>query len=91
LLIASLERDALMGEWEIYAGLRVWQKPVDMVWVPSQRYIPHVVVKPWDRYISQQSAVDWYRFWLQGYEDPDPAKAEQYARWRHLRELHATK
>jgi dipeptidyl aminopeptidase/acylaminoacyl peptidase len=30
---------------------------------------------------------DWFRFWLQDYEDPDPAKAEQYQRWRHLREL----
>jgi len=27
------------------------------------------------------------RFWLQDYEDPDPAKAEQYARWRKLREM----
>lgn len=31
--------------------------------------------------------IDWFRFWLQGYEDPDPAKAVQYQRWRKLREL----
>lgn len=31
--------------------------------------------------------VDWFRFWLQSYEDPDPGKAEQYSRWRKLREL----
>jgi hypothetical protein len=31
--------------------------------------------------------LDWFRFWLQGAEDPDPAKAEQYARWRKLREM----
>jgi hypothetical protein len=36
---------------------------------------------------SQGGTVDWFRFWLQGEEDPDPAKAEQYARWRELREL----
>jgi len=29
--------------------------------------------------------LDWFRFWLQDYEDPDPAKAEQYQRWRELR------
>jgi len=29
---------------------------------------------------SQQGNVDWFRFWLKGEEDPDPAKAEQYAR-----------
>jgi hypothetical protein len=26
-------------------------------------------------------------FWLKGEEDPDPAKADQYARWRELRKL----
>jgi dipeptidyl aminopeptidase/acylaminoacyl peptidase len=31
--------------------------------------------------------IDWFRFWLHGYEDPDPAKAGQYQRWRELREL----
>lgn len=31
--------------------------------------------------------VDWFRFWLQDIEDPDPAKAEQYERWRKLRQL----
>ena len=32
-------------------------------------------------------SVDWLRFWLKGEEDPDPAKVEQYARWRELRKL----
>jgi len=32
--------------------------------------------------------VDWMRFWLQDYEDPDMAKVEQYKRWRELRKLH---
>jgi dipeptidyl aminopeptidase/acylaminoacyl peptidase len=31
--------------------------------------------------------VDWFRFWLQDIEDPEPAKAEQYERWRKLRQL----
>jgi hypothetical protein len=37
--------------------------------------------------ISQQGNVDWFCFWLKGEEDPDPTKAEQYARWRELRKL----
>jgi hypothetical protein len=36
---------------------------------------------------SQNGSVDWFCFWLLGYEDPNPAKAEQYARWRDLRKL----
>jgi hypothetical protein len=31
--------------------------------------------------------VDWYCFWLKDEEDPDPAKAEQYKRWRELKTL----
>jgi hypothetical protein len=37
--------------------------------------------------VLQGGAVDWFRFWLKGEEDPDPAKAEQYARWRGLKKL----
>jgi hypothetical protein len=37
--------------------------------------------------ISQGGTVDWFRFWLKGEEDPDPAKTEQYKRWRELRKL----
>jgi hypothetical protein len=32
--------------------------------------------------------VDWFEFWLNGYEDDAPAKATQYTRWRELRRLH---
>lgn len=38
---------------------------------------------------SQGLSVDWFRFWLQGYEDPDPARAEQYKRWDELKKLQA--
>jgi hypothetical protein len=32
-----------------------------------------------------QRNVDWYRFWLQGYERADPEDREQYLRWRKLK------
>ena len=54
-------------------------------------YIPdgtHVLEKPWDRMISQQGNVDWFCFWLEGKEDPDPGKTEKYERWRELRSLY---
>jgi hypothetical protein len=53
-------------------------------------YLPdgqHILQKPLERLASQQGTVDWFRFWLEGEEDPDPAKAEQYRRWRELRAL----
>jgi hypothetical protein len=49
---------------------------------------PHILVQPAQRYVSQQSAIDWFDFWLNDHEDPDDKKAEQYSRWRELRKLH---
>jgi hypothetical protein len=43
------------------------------------------------RLVAQTGNVDWFRFWLQGYEDPDPTKQSQYARWRGLRDGIANK
>jgi hypothetical protein len=31
--------------------------------------------------------LDWFRFWLQGYESPDPNKKQQYTQWREMREM----
>jgi len=76
---------APLGEWEIYAGLQWMKKPVDLVnFYPEGE---HELVRPQQKYLSEQSAVDWYCFWLKGEEDPDPAKAEQYKRWRELKTL----
>jgi hypothetical protein len=73
-----------LGVWEWFAGLSRLGKPVEVIYIPDG---DHVLVKPRDRLTSQQGNVDWFCFWLQGHEDPDPAKAEQYVRWRELRKL----
>ncbi len=70
--------------WEEYQGLLQQHKPVEYFLIPDGT---HVLIKPWERLASQGGAADWFRFWLTGEEDPDPAKAEQYARWRELRKL----
>jgi hypothetical protein len=41
---------------------------------------------PANKYWVHQRNLDWFRFWLQGYEDPDPGKAAQYQRWRAFRD-----
>jgi hypothetical protein len=35
--------------------------------------------------------IDWWRFWLRGYEDPAPAKQAQYTHWRALRAARTAK
>jgi hypothetical protein len=77
-------RASLLGEWEWFAGLWRLGKPVELVLIPDAVHAP---VKPLERLVSQQGAVDWLRFWLEGEEDSDQSKIEQYARWRELRKL----
>ena len=45
----------------------------------------HQLERPRERVASMQATVDWMNFWLQSKEDPDPAKAEKYARWRKMK------
>jgi len=75
---------SVLEEWEPYAGLLLQHKPVELLVIPEGT---HLLVKPSERLVSSQSNVDWFRFWLKGEEDSDPAKADQYARWRELRKL----
>lgn len=86
LLISCLEKGTLVGSWDIYGGLRTLGKPVEMLWMKNED-APHVLVQPRHRFLSQQASVDWFDFWLNHHEDPDPTKADQYVRWRDLRRL----
>lgn len=67
-----------------YAQLQYLHKAVDFIVL---NFDEHVLTNPATRRASQGGNLDWFRFCLQDYEDPDPAKAEQYARWRELRKL----
>jgi len=75
---------SLLGMWEPYAGLRCLHKPVDLIMLNTDE---HVLTSPAVRMESQEGTVDWFRFWLKDEEDADPAKADQFARWRELRKL----
>ena len=83
-LLVGEGRYSLLGMWEPYAALRSLNKPTELVLLNSDE---HVLTNPATRLASQGGTVDWFRFWLQDYEDPDPAKVEQYKRWRELRKL----
>lgn len=47
---------------------------------------PHIKFQPRHKLAAYERNLDWFRFWLQGYEDPIPAKADQYKRWRVMKE-----
>lgn len=81
--IEAIGAPSVLQEWELYASLRLQRKPVDFIYFPHGT---HIHQKPLERHESQQGDVDWFRFWLEDYEDPDPKKVSQYQRWRELRE-----
>jgi hypothetical protein len=87
LQVVAEGRQNIFWMWEPYAALRYLNKPVDLLVLGSEQ---HILTNPAARLASQGGTVDWFRFWLKGEEDPDPAKAEQYARWRELREQDTT-
>jgi dipeptidyl aminopeptidase/acylaminoacyl peptidase len=84
LQVVALGRQNVLTMWEPYAALRYLNKPVDLIVLNSDE---HVLTNPTARMASQGASVDWLNFWLRDQEDPDPAKADQYKRWRELRKL----
>lgn len=52
--------------------------PVEMYAFPNE---PHIKTQPRHKLAVYRRNLDWFRFWLLGEVDQDPAKAEQYRRW----------
>lgn len=84
LLVVAGSPLSLLGMWQPYAGLQYLHKPVDLIMLHT---LEHPYTNPAVRIASQGGSVDWFRFWLQDYEDPDPTKKEQYERWRGLKKM----
>lgn len=84
LQVVGMGKLSALSQWEPYAALRILNKPVDLIILSEGQ---HLLTNPAERMVSQGGTVDWFRFWLKGEEDPDPAKSEQYVRWRELRKL----
>ena len=67
-----------------YRSLQDAGKPIEMHIYPNEL---HVRNQPRHRLEIYDLNLDWFRFWLKGEQDSDPAKADQYARWRELYKL----
>ena len=80
--IVATSHSSLLEMWEPYAALRFMHRPVDLMILGQGT---HPLTNPGQLMLSQGGVVDWFRFWLQDYQDPDPSKTEEYARWRELR------
>lgn len=77
------------GDAERYFSLETWYHLKDagaqIEWLeyPEEG---HSKASPSDKWWVYSRNLDWFRFWLQNYEDRDPSKTEQYRRWRDMRD-----
>jgi hypothetical protein len=75
----------LLASWELFSRLRTLGKPAEFYVVPDIEYGSHNLQIPTQCLASQEGAVDWFDFWLNGHEDPASSKEGQYRRWRAMR------
>jgi len=75
---------SLATDFEVASGLARLNTPTELYYYPNEVHQPE---HPQARLASLQRNLDWYRFWLQGYERPAPEDPDQYTRWRRLRTL----
>lgn len=74
----------LAESFEVFTGLNRLQRPVELYYYPDDDHSPN---HPLARLATLQRNLDWYRFWLQGYERPGIEDIDQYKRWRGLLNL----
>ena len=67
---------------ELLVGLSRLHKPVEFYYYPFEQ---HQAEHPKARIASLHRNIDWFRFWLQGYERSMPEDADQYKRWDLMR------
>jgi dipeptidyl aminopeptidase/acylaminoacyl peptidase len=67
---------------ELYSRLAQSGTPTELYAFPDE---DHIKVQPRHRLAVYDRNLDWFRYWLQDYRDPDPEKADEYRRWDVLR------
>lgn len=81
-LLINAADSEYMSDMQLVITLRQNKKPVEMFIYADEL---HEKNQPKHRYEIYQRNVDWFNFWLKNKEDHNAAKAEQYTRWRELR------
>jgi hypothetical protein len=78
-ILMQLPEQEYLVTLDYFAPLARSATPVEMFVFPNES---HLKFQPRHKLAIYERNLDWFRFWLQDYVDPDPQKAAQYARWR---------
>lgn len=81
-LLMQLSDDEYLLSLEAFEALREKDDPVELYVFPGEH---HVKWQPIHRLAIYERNIDWFTFWLECVEDPSPAKAAEYVRWRAMR------
>lgn len=73
--------------WELFVRLRQQRKPVELYVVPEIARGSHGLQNPRQCAASQEGAVDWFDFWLNGREPSGGRSTALHQEWRRLRDL----
>lgn len=82
-LLMQMPEQEYRLSFELFARLAATPTPVDLYVFPGE---PHNKTRPRHRLAVYSRNLDWFRFWLQDFIDPDPAKADQYRLWTAMAE-----
>jgi dipeptidyl aminopeptidase/acylaminoacyl peptidase len=74
----------ILKAWEMFGRLRRLKKPAELYVIPDVERGSHGIQNPAQCVAAQTRAVDWFDFWLNGREDDDASKQQQYAKWREM-------
>ncbi len=81
-LLLQMADDEYLAALETMTSLAERHKPVDLYVFPDEH---HMKWQPAHRLAVYNRNLDWFDFWLNGHEDPDPLKAGQYRRWEAMK------
>lgn len=84
-ILIQTDEDEFRGGIQFYASMVTAHRPLEFIVFPDEA---HQFMQPLHRMVRNTRNIDWFRFWLQGYEDKNPSKVSQYIRWRQLRASH---
>lgn len=87
-LLMQLPEQEARNVVQLYSRLSRSTTPTELYVFPDSA---HLKLQPRQRMAAHRRYLDWFRFWLQGYSDPDPTRADQYRRWTLLAERYRSR
>lgn len=82
-LLILVNESEMLDAAQTIVALQEAGKTVEAYVYPNALHIKNL---PSQVQCSMERSIDWFNFWLRGAQDDVPAKAEQYQRWRKLRD-----